>query len=1850
MPKYLSGRAKITPQSKLSGDRYKYLDLGSAEPNLGNPPVGGSPSIPSGEQFQIISVLGDDNEINRYWVPIQGGLIPGSISVFEEGSLVGTSSSITQLNFIGNSITAVAAPYTAGVAAGTIATMTVAPPGNNDEVLFKSGDDFATSSNLLFNTTAGILTSKQALNIGLGGTVLTAYSGTSGGVGVASVGIGTTNPSRALHVRGDLRLTGTIYDGDNTGGSTGDLLVKADDGSIEWKAPKTVQAGAGGQISQIQYHDDTGLVEGASNFVWIENASGIGSIGIGSTQPRSGLLMDVLGISSFSNIEVAGLSTFTGPVGFTSDIKISGISTIDNLTNKEVVHVGAGSSLIGNSNFTFEIVKDDFTKLFVDDLTQLKNLNVTGVATIGNIEIAGDDDFTIKTTSGNLKLDATGGTIRAQQIVAITDTTESTDSTGALQVDGGGHFDKSLLVGGGLSVVGGAGTNIDPGEVIGVGVTLASARGITTTGGDLYVGGNLYVADDISLDEGIFNTLKVNQTSEFVGFATFGENIFVVGILTTTDMAGVGSLSVTGVSTFTGAIDANGGADISGGETTLSSATVSDLTDNRVVIAGTNGALEDDANFTFDASNLTVNAGVIFQKAGENKITWNTTDNQLEFAQGTKLAIGDHLEMVQSSNNSFIEHTNAAGHLYIRGDSIDIENKDGDETYIKCDDTEGVKLNYANALRFNTTNDGVKISGGLQDEGDSLGTNGQILSSTGTALDWIDSDDLTTKNAIRVGVGSTAIEGKEGTIADASSLNSLGIGTYFMTFAEDANGSHPNRQYEYLYTSNLLAFDVRQRRVGIVSEAPRRELDVVGHTTTTDLSVAGTSHFYGNITLEAGLKDKDGELGTDGFVLKSTGSQVDWIDPSTIGRTYDLSVEQTGGTNDNPALRLTDGSTNDDITITGGANVTVTRNSGTQLTIAADQGAGLALADSVASVLDLTGGVLGADDAGADRIIFWDESESKLDHLTAGTGLTIDGTTITANTDAGKTYTFASSSDSDDVVLTLSDNADPVVDDPVKITKGTGITFSAISAGGFTISADTQTGTTYTLPTFGTTNGASGISLSGGGVTDNVNITGSGGITVVGNASNNTLTIDGSSATGTTYELKCTKDSDGGSAGTDTDPYLFLDASSGTDDSIQIAGTGGVSVTRNNDGKLTIDGTSTAGTTYTLPLTGTAGDSGNAKWTLTPVSGTANSVQLNAGTNISISSLDTTGNDYAFTIDAVQGAGLALATTVDSVLDLTSGTLGADDPGADRIIFWDESAGTGKLEHLSVGTGLEIVDKELKATSAAGKTYDLSVEQTGDPATDANPVLRLGDGTTNDDITLTGSGSVSISRTSGTEITITGSAAGGLSLGASVTDILNLTGSTLSADDAGADKIVFWDDDADKLTYLTVGNGLTISGTEITADNNGTVTNVTVDYTGRSAPCTLPITVTGTASKQINIPDSSNAFGAKYVQESEPTGTSVCEGDIWYDTANLGGSGEVAGTNRQVQFNDGGVLAGAPNLEFYKSTDNPALILKPSDTSATNHGGYIMVQNANSSNWSEISGDGGLELFRSDNTHTYGGPYIDFKYTSTLDMDSRIQMDTVGGTTTSDHFSAIVFATGGGGIYGSGNTSGRLTEKFRIGKYGQIGIEAGPQVYVSESATPPVINSTRTVDQRYGAAGQVIKSTGSTTSVEWSLVIPPIDSTTEAIYGNFSSGLYSYRKTTESSVGIHHFQSDDNSTKDLKAYVKGDGSYHVESDYRLKENVLSLTNGIETVKKLNPISFDWKGSGRSDIGFLAHELQSAVPTAVDGNKDQMKSDGVTPFYQFIAKDGILPHLTAALKEAIAKIETLESKVAALESK
>jgi hypothetical protein len=53
--------------------------------------------------------------------------------------------------------------------------------------------------------------------------------------------------------------------------------------------------------------------------------------------------------------------------------------------------------------------------------------------------------------------------------------------------------------------------------------------------------------------------------------------------------------------------------------------------------------------------------------------------------------------------------------------------------------------------------------------------------------------------------------------------------------------------------------------------------------------------------------------------------------------------------------------------------------------------------------LSVSGSDLVADDPNADRIVFWDDSESKLRYLEAGSGLSISGTTMTVTATGGAT-------------------------------------------------------------------------------------------------------------------------------------------------------------------------------------------------------------------------------------------------------------------------------------------------------------------------------------------------------------------------------------------------------------------------------------------------------------------------------------------------------------------------------------------------------------------------------------------------------------------------------------------------------------------------------------------------------------------------------------------------------------------------------------------------------------------------------------------------------------------------------
>lgn len=101
-------------------------------------------------------------------------------------------------------------------------------------------------------------------------------------------------------------------------------------------------------------------------------------------------------------------------------------------------------------------------------------------------------------------------------------------------------------------------------------------------------------------------------------------------------------------------------------------------------------------------------------------------------------------------------------------------------------------------------------------------------------------------------------------------------------------------------------------------------------------------------------------------------------------------------------------------------------------------------------------------------------------------------------------------------------------------------------------------------------------------------------------------------------------------------------------------------------------------------------------------------------------------------------------------------------------------------------------------------------------------------------------------------------------------------------------------------------------------------------------------------------------------------------------------------------------------------------------------------------------------------------------------------------------------------------------------------------------------------------------------------------------------------------------------------------SYNTSSDYRLKENVIEITDAADRVKALKPVKFNFIGQSKVVDGFLAHEAQAVVPESVNGTKDAVDEEG-NPVYQGIDQSKLVPLLTAALKDAIARIEALEAQ-------
>ena len=268
--------------------------------------------------------------------------------------------------------------------------------------------------------------------------------------------------------------------------------------------------------------------------------------------------------------------------------------------------------------------------------------------------------------------------------VATIGTQNST--SGALNVGGISTFSGDIFVGSGATLQ--ANGN-------------AAFAGIGTFGGDLNVGGNLN-AGDITIDE--ITARNINITG-FATFSAIGGNL----IPDADNTHSIGAATSEWKDLF---IDGTANIDTLAADT----AAIGDLTDNRVVIAGSGGELEDSGNLTFDGTTLavtgqetvsvdvTVGTGVTLQRHGGVSIAGITT-------------IGGTMSVSPSGNER----------LSVKSDTVEISVEDNTTSafFIKQASNEYITVDTNNAselltLGNTTTNPDTLILGSKTTVGLSL--------------------------------------------------------------------------------------------------------------------------------------------------------------------------------------------------------------------------------------------------------------------------------------------------------------------------------------------------------------------------------------------------------------------------------------------------------------------------------------------------------------------------------------------------------------------------------------------------------------------------------------------------------------------------------------------------------------------------------------------------------------------------------------------------------------------------------------------------------------------------------------------------------------------------------------------------------------------------------------------------------------------------------------------------------------------------------------------------------------------------------------------------------------------------
>ena len=799
-PGFLSKRVKKKVTSGLTSDRYQFLGLDQAEPDLGDPLVGPSsvgakPYTGSASNLYVL-VADNTGSGNRFWTQqsniISGGVVsPGSVTIRNKGSIVGSANQITDLNFVGSGVTVVNPATWVGAGSSSVdiqITVTdLVATGSVGAIQYKNSSGYVVGASDLFYTPSNTF-----------------------------VGIGSTTPTVKLDVIGNIKVSGIATIGTlqiNSGivtASSGIITYYGDGGKLtNISASYTILAGVStnvsGGIASVTSLNVSGIstlgVTTATNLTVQQlNVSGISTLGIltvGNVY-STGVVTATTFVGSFSgNVTTATYATNSGTstsviggIASVTSLSVSGISTFNNN-----VYIPSSSVGIGTTNPLQRL--------------QVGSANTLGISTDGKVfVVTSNSDVGIGTTNPITKLDVRGN-VNISGVVTATSFTGNLVGIATTAITALGLSTTASVNTTGI-ITASSFVGSFTGNLVGIATTAITALGLSTTAS--------------------VNTTGIITASSFVG--SFTGNL--VGVASTAlNLSATASVNTTGIITASQLSTGSSGIGIN--TDTISGPSVMYIDPSPSGVGTTSGILRIKGDLYVDGTQFTVNSTTI--ELADFRIGIGTTATSDLILDGAGIGIGS------AANQKTFTWNNSSSSLK-SSENLDIASG---KTY-KIAGTDVLSTNTLGSGILNSSLTSVGTLGQLNVSG--ISTLG-VTTATNLTVQQLNVSGISTLGILTVGnVYSTGVVTATKYFGDGSALTGInttnsagyastaGISTYAVTAGVSTNVSGGIASVTSLIVSGISTFTAGPVLVGTGTSTG---------TATQPLQVTGSAYVSGNV-------------------------------------------------------------------------------------------------------------------------------------------------------------------------------------------------------------------------------------------------------------------------------------------------------------------------------------------------------------------------------------------------------------------------------------------------------------------------------------------------------------------------------------------------------------------------------------------------------------------------------------------------------------------------------------------------------------------------------------------------------------------------------------------------------------------------------------------------------------------------------------------------------------------------------------------------------------------------------------------------------------------------------------------